>query len=298
MFDELGAAVSAERHDDIKLTLKKKLRTERIESEDAWDRLAKFVVHEAHRVRMPSSVLSFDNLRTQHESLVEKERKRLEEHRTENPDEWIANARASLQRSTRWLCARSVLFQGYEQRCRTCYHANWIHVGALEPVSACEVCGTSQIAPVDRPWDFRLDGFLREALKEHGLLALVWCLIKLEKRVRETFYFLGPQDLFIEFPENNRVTADNEVDLICVLDGKVHICEVKSSSRGIQIQPLVNVAKRIRPDVVMLAVLEAESPRLTEKLNELRAELEDVNIAAELLTLVDDDFCDHACLPA
>ena len=166
VFDGLGVAVSADRHDDIKQTLKTRLRTGQIDSEDAWDRLTRLVAHEAHRVRMPLRVLSFDKLRDLHEPFVEGERRLLEARQTENLDEWIAGARASLLHSVQWLCARSILFQGYERRCPTCYHKNWIPIGALEPVTACEVCGTKQIAPVDKPWDFRLDGFLREALKE------------------------------------------------------------------------------------------------------------------------------------
>lgn len=296
VFDELGGAIGADRHDFIKRTLKKRLRTGNIDSEDAWDRLANLVAHEAHQVRMPLRVLSFDRLRARHEPFVEKERRLLEGHQTENLEEWIAHAQASLPSSVQWLCARSILYQGYEWRCRTCYHLNWNQVGALEPLTTCEVCGTNQVAPVDKPWDFRLNGFLREALKEHGLRALVWCLIKLERRVRQTFYFLGPHDLFICYPDNNRAIGDNEADLICVMDGKVHLCEVKSSGRDIQIEPLIKVAKRIRPDVVTLAVLEAESSRLTAKLEELRTELAGDEIAAELLTLADDDFCDDVHL--
>ena len=296
IFDELGGAIGADRHDLIQRTLKKRFKGGRIGSEDEWDRLTKLVAHEAHQVRMPSRILNFDDLRARHAPLLEKERRILEEQRTENPEEWIAHAEASLPHSVQWLCARSLLYQGYEWRCGTCYHSNWNQVGALDPLTNCEVCRTNQIAPVDKPWDFRLNGFLREALKEHGLLALIWCLIKFERRVRETFYFLGPHDLFVEYPDNNRAVGDNEADLICVVDGKVHLCEVKSSGREIQIQPLINVARRIRPDVVTLAVLEPASPRLTAKLEEITRVLAEEEILAELVTLSDDDFDDDVLL--
>ena len=297
VFEELGGAISAHRHDDIKRALKKQIRTGHIDSEDAWDRLAKLVVLEAHQVRMPLRVINFEKLRARHVPFIETERRLLEDRQTPNPDEWTADARESLQRSVQWLCARSVLYQGYEWRCSTCYHSNWMHIGALEPVAACEVCGTSQIAPVDKPWDFRLDGFLREALKEHGLLALVWCLVKLEQRVRQTFYFLGPHDLFTKYPDHNRVFPDNEVDLICVLDGKIHLCEVKSSDRALQIDPLVNVAKRVRPNVVTIAVFQTETKRLTAKLETLKRELSGEDIAVELLSLADNDFHSDVWLP-
>ena len=296
VFDDLGTGIDTSRDVTIKRALMNRFPTGKIDIEDDWEYLASLIAREARKVRMPLRVLNFDELRKRHDPFLEKERRLLEEHHTENPEEWIADVQASLERSVKWLCARSVLYQGYELRCRTCYHSNWIHIGALEPVTACEVCGTSQIAPVDKPWDFRLDGFLREALKEHGLLALIWCLTKLEQRVKQTFFFLGPHDLFTKYPDSNSATGDNEIDLICVLDGKVHLCEVKSSDRRIKIEPLVKVAKRIRPDVVTLAVLKGRSGRLSPKFEKLKCRLADEGIAVEMFTGVDEDYCDHSDL--
>ncbi|MCG8694521.1 MAG: hypothetical protein MI806_25215, partial [Minwuiales bacterium] len=174
----------------------------------------------------------------------------------------------------------------------------WNQIDALKPQITCEVCGTSQAAPVDKPWDFRLNGFIRESLKEHGLLALIWCLIKLEGRAQDTFFFLGPHDLFVKYPDNPRAAGDNEVDLICVVDSEVHICEVKSSGRDIDIPDLVEVAKRIRPDFVTLAVAEPASRRLNTKLKEIQEALADTGVSAELMTLDDDDFDKDVYLPS
>ncbi len=108
---------------------------------------------------------------------------------------------------------------------------------------------------------------------------------------------MGPHDLFVEYPDSDRAPGDNEADLICVVDSKVHLCEVKSSGREIQIPPLVNVAKRIRPDVVTLAVMEVSSPRLTTRLDSLKEALIGTGITAELMTLRDENFDDRVYLP-
>ena len=297
IFEDLGGAIGTSQNDTIKRTLKKRFPDRQMNSEEDWDRLVDLVGQQAHQVRMPSRVLDFDALRKRHEPFVDKERRLLEDRQADGIDEWIEDTKTSLIHSLQWLCARSILYQGYEWRCRTCYNSNWTHIGALEPVMACEVCGTNQIAPVENAWQFRLDGFLRDALKEYGMLALVWCLIKLEKRVQQTFYFLGPHDLFKKIPENDRATVDNEIDLLCVLDGKVHLCEVKTSDHRLRIDSVVEVAKQIRPDVVSLAILNAKSNRLIAKLKELRHELSGEGIEVELLTLTDDDYCDFANLP-
>jgi hypothetical protein len=298
VFQELGGAIANTRLDEIKARLKKRLRNGTIESEDDWERMARLVATEAHQVRIPLQSLSFEQLRKRHEPLLEQERQLLEEHQTENPEEWMEHVQASLPRSVQWLCTQGVLYQGHEWRCRTCYHTNWNAIGALQPKLICEVCGTCEAAPVDKPWYFRLNGFLREALKEHGLLALVWCLIQLEDRARDTFYFLGPHDLFLTLPENEISSADQEADLICVIDGRVHLCEVKSSEREIDIRSLANIAKRLRPDVVTLAVMASVSPRLKAKLNVLKQALIGTDIHAELLTLKERAFEKNAYLPS
>ncbi len=298
VFEELGGAIATDRHDVIKRTLKKRLKTGTICDEDDWGRLAELVAREASHVRMPLQTLNFDELHNRHQPWIEKERKLLKEHHTENPEEWLDHAQASLPGSVKWLCSQSVLYQGYEWRCSTCFHRNWNPIQFLQSQMTCEVCGTSQITPVDKPWDFRLNGFLKEGLKEHGLLALFWCLVRLEERARETFFFLGPHDLFAEYPDNDRAAGDNEADLICIVDGKVHLCEVKSSARETQIDRLVNVAKMIRPDKVILAIFDTGSQRLNKKLGELTRALQGTGISAQLLTLGNDDLADSVDLPS
>jgi hypothetical protein len=298
VFQELGGAIANARIDGIKATLKKRLRKGTIETEDDWERVARLVATEAHRVRIPLQSLSFEELRKRHAPLLEQERQFLEENQTENPEEWMEHAQVSLPRSVQWLCTQTVLYQGHEWRCRTCYHTNWNDMSALQPKLSCEVCGTSEAAPVDKPWDFRLNGFLREALKEHGLLALVWCLIQLEERARNTFYFLGPHDLFLTLPENEVSSADREADLICVIDGRVHLCEVKSSARQINIARLADVAKQLRPDVVTLAIMDVASAKLKAKSHALKQALIGTDIHTELLTLEERTFDKNAYLPS
>ena len=63
--------------------------------------------------------------------------------------------------------------------------------------------------------------------------------------------------------------------------------EVKSawrSLRGVHVEDFVRIAKRLRPDRAMLAVME-ESTRLDKELNKARSDLEADGIKFELLTL-------------
>ena len=59
-------------------------------------------------------------------------------------------------------------------------------------------------------------------------------------------------------PPNAR-SPDAESDLIALVDGEVLLCEVKASWRALNssdIPKLVSLAKRLRPDIALLAVME------------------------------------------
>jgi hypothetical protein len=301
VFEELGGAIGASRREQIKESFKKKIRTVTTRpvewKEDTWERIASLVASEAYQVRIPQQSLSYDDLLRRHQPFLEHEKKVLKEADAEDSDEWMQRAKRSLRNGLQDRCARKVMFQGYEWRCDTCFSTNWNDIGDLRPDLDCAICGAAKPAPVDEPWSFRLNGFVQDAMREHGVLALIWCLISLENRARNTFFFLGPHDLWKEPPEDESTHHDHEADLICVLDGRVHLCEVKSSAREIALPSLVEVAKRLRPDIVTLAVMEASSGRLTSKMEELKSALADTDIEVHLLTLAENQDWEDAYLP-
>ncbi len=252
---------------------------------------------EAHQVRVPQTSLSYEDMRKRHDPLLIKEKASLEKDGAEELQEWIERCKHSLKHALQDRCVRGILFQGYEWRCNTCFSKNWNDISALKPELTCSICGSKERAPVAEPWSFRLNGFLQDALREHGLLALVWCLVELERQARETFFYLGPHNLWKDYPDKKGAPSDHEADLICVVDGLVHLCEVKSSGRDITLSSLVEVAKRLRPDVVTLAVMEEETPRLLAKIKELENAIADAAIKVELLTLRPDERWEDAGLP-
>lgn len=297
VFESLGSNIGEARIEAIKSTLKKKHRAGELKTEDDWERLARVVASEARQVRIPRSSVDFDELKNRFAPFLERERAILAEHETAEPEEWIEHAEATLPRSVKYLASSGVLHQGCEWRCRACYHINWNAVDALRPRLICEVCGTDFAVPVERPWNFRLNGFVLEGLKEHGLLPLVWAIKKLAWQARHSFYFLPPHELFDDFPKKQGTKPNREVDLICVVDGVVHLVEAKSSLRSIELETTVDAAKRIRPDIVTLALMKPSSKALSAKLKELQELLAGTGIDAKVLTLADGDIDDHVFLP-
>ena len=151
----------------------------------------------------------------------------------------------------------------------------------------CEVCGQGRLAPVDRPWDFRLNEFLREGLRKHGILPLFWCLGKLRFMKEESFFFEGPLDIYTETTRYDGGQPSTDIDLICVADGVVRMCEVKQSARQLdpsQVQRFGDLMKCLRPDIATIAVMQSETAEIRETFQLFESQLSGSGVRPELVT--------------
>ncbi len=218
-FETLGATPKAteDRIAAVKATLRKRLKAGRIEDEDAWTRLAQTVLSEARAVRSASRFLRFDDLTTDFETY---RNAYWATHQAGAPrDEWDDYEKRSLVQSVKYLCQREIIHQGHEWRCPQCFNNNWLGIDKLGRTMRCEICGTEKAAPVADPWHFKLNGFILEGIREHGLLPVVWCLSNLASRSRNSFYYLEPHLLFYTPDRFDSQKNDAEVDLVIVSDG-------------------------------------------------------------------------------
>lgn len=179
---------------------------------------------------------------------------------------------------------KRMIFQGHAWTCQRCLHKNWVDLGAIKPQLDCDVCNRQTHAPVDIRWIFRPNEFLIESLRNHSVLSLVWTLAALCYRARSSIVFVEPTWFgFTDDAEN----PDAEADLMVLVDGQALLCEVKaswSSLRGIDIESLVKLAKRLRPDIALLAIMESGRQQ-NDAIAKAHAELLSVGITFEVLTL-------------
>jgi hypothetical protein len=254
------------------------------------------VIAEARAERFPSRYLKFDDLRAEFD---EYRSAYWAKHPTASSrEEWEEIERRTLATSVKYLCQREILHQGHEWRCRQCFNNNWVSLDDMKRVMVCEVCGTSEPAPVAESWHFKINGFVLEGLKEHGALPAIWCLTKCAQRANSSFFYLDAHELFFTEESANKGKPDAELDLLIVADGVVRLVEAKASGQGIEIAKTAELAKRVRPDLVTLAVMEVgSSPGLAQKLSELRQQLAGTDIAADLMTLEPGDIEESPTLP-
>ena len=296
-FESLGATptLAEGRRSQVLQNLRKRLRSGQIVTDEDWDRLAQVVLSAARGVRLDPRYFKYDALTRQFEDF---RNAFWNTHEAGAPrSEWDEHERQSLSESVRYLCQREVLHQGHEWRCNDCYNNNWVSLGDLKMSMICDVCGATRPAPVADPWHFRLNSFITEGFREHGLLASMWCLAKLAEEANASFFYIDPHELYYSEENVQSRKPDAELDLLVVMDGRVRLCEAKTSSRRIDLPKLAGLARRLRPDIVTLAVMEPMSNGLQQRLAKLQELVNDSSITVELMTLAEDDIDDSPILP-
>jgi hypothetical protein len=296
-FERLGASTKAgdDRMPTLVQTLKKRLKAGEISTEEQWERIGKVVAQEARQVRLAARYLRFDHLVDRFETF---RNAFWAVHQPGTPrEEWDQDEKESLGESVRYLCSQEILHQGHEWHCPRCKYNNWLSIDALGRTMTCEVCNTTAPAPVAEAWRFKLNAFVLEGLRDHGLLANLWCLDRLSEHADSSFYFLEPHELFLTTDSAMRGRSDAEFDLIAVANGRVHLCEAKTSDRDVDLAKFAQTVRQLRPDVATLAIMEAASPAVLRRQADLEQLLTGTDIAVEVLTLRDRDIGDDPHLP-
>jgi hypothetical protein len=213
-------------------------------------------------------------------------------------DEEERRWKRDLSESLQHLCSQQVLLQGYEWACRRCLHKNWVGIDALSREFECAVCGRAIAAPVDRPWQFRLNEFVHRAIRDHGIGPLIWALSVLQNQSRSApMYFIGPTSLYFSVESYDASRVDAELDLLVVRGTEVVLVEAKNSLRKLRPGQVIAPSRRIRPNRVIIAVMENASAPMRARVQSIREALSDLPTAVELVTLDEWPLSDDPWLP-
>lgn len=177
---------------------------------------------------------------------------------TPDPDtDWSRDEEESLDQCLVEMRSRQIIFQGHQWTCPKCHHKNWVDMSSLASSLSCEVCKRAESAPVNISWLFRPSEFLIESLRDHSVLSLVWVLSIMSNKMACNSLIFAEPSWFNFAPDAPSPNA--EADLLAVVDGKAVVCEVKSSwtsLRSSHVADFVNLTKKLRPDVAILAVMD------------------------------------------
>ena len=248
--------------------------------------LADLIVKAAQTLKSPMDFVSYNNLKGGWKTYREKYwAAQGRQGEQDQAVDWDRREEQSLDACLIELRRGKMLFQGHQWTCQKCHHRNWVDLDALSSQLSCEVCKETTQAPVNISWLFRPNEFLIESLRDHSVLSLIWVLMALSTRARRSLIFVEPT--WFGFTPD-LPGPDAEADLLILLDGNAWLCEVKASWRSLRpshIVDFVALARRLRPDTALLAVMEAGPSELQVNIAEATAQLAAEGIGFELLTL-------------
>jgi hypothetical protein len=297
-FDRLGAssAASDSRVEIVERTIKKRFGHSiiNLRDQDELNRVTKIVLQEAEHYRTTVPNMSWLDLERAFREFQDETWRENPAEEGIDEAEWRSLELERFNREVRDLCQIGVLHQGFEHKCERCLHRSWVAIDQVKREITCEICGTAEAAPIGRPWEIRLNEFVREALRKHGILPAFWALSRLWSTGRTGFFFEGPLDIYINQYREEAGGPDTDIDLTVVSDGRVSMCEVKQSARQLRkARDFADTIRHLRPDVGIIAVMEPESPEILDMFARFSEGLRGTGIGVSLLTLSAGDFGDH-----
>jgi hypothetical protein len=256
-----------------------------LHSEREREALGVLIVKAGQELRKPMDFISYDTLKERWKAYRAKYWEDNPKPVQQGTDlDWDQIEEHTLDTCLIALRHRQIMFQGHQWTCEECHYRNWVDLSALSSELSCHVCKRRSHAPVNIRWLFRPNEFLIESLRAHSILSLIWLLTRLSEEARRSFIFMGPT--CFGYTQEERPEA--EADLLLVIDGRVFLCEVKSSWRVLRssdITDLVALATRLRPDVALLGIMEARGGGPANELQSAKAELSAKGIELRIVTL-------------
>ena len=168
-----------------------------------------------------------------------------------------------------------LLFQGAELRCPNCISAFWYSVEEIRKNIICRGCHVAFPLPAETEWSYQLNELVRAGISEHGLLPVLRTLTRLYDDAHDCFFF-SPSVDFMTDPDTGNPTVERELDLAWVKDGRFGIAEVKTSTKLFKpsdYQDIAALARRIRPDILLIAAPEGNDQELAKGKQALNDEL-------------------------
>lgn len=155
-----------------------------------------------------------------------------------------------------YLIRTNVFYEVHQWRCQYCGHTNSRSFDGMKIKNSCEICSKEYFAPIDLEWTYQLNDFVYRSLTKHTGLPVLWTLGFLQDcPTTGSFWYLPEVDLYEKRDDPEK---KNEMDIICVLEGRCYAVEVKLSAfpfitKSEEVDSFVKKIKLIQPDVAMLS---------------------------------------------
>lgn len=182
----------------------------------------------------------------------------------------IENLEYSIKRTLEDLTTYQVFFKGFKLKCPDCSSEFWYHINETNDSILCKGCQNLFALPIEPSFAYRLNDLVKNNIYQttthrDGNLTVIRTLSHISTNSLKSFDF-SPQINIYDNPHSNKPCS--ELDIVCVSDGKLIIGEAKHDSSSFKAEKnkslisLVEIAKILRPDKIILSCYEDHSNRL------------------------------------
>ena len=185
---------------------------------------------------------------------------------------------------------KGILQRGFALKCLECKQTDWYGVAEVGEQFQCSRCGVLQRYDPEVNWMYRLSEVVFQCLSNHVHVHIL-TLAAIERWAkRGSFMYVPSINVFAEKDCN---TPFSEVDIICVVDGKLVLGECKttgslSKEDRHQVAKYQDLASKLKPDVLVFSTLANEWSQAATKLFAGRAKhLRQYGVEVRLLSAKD-----------
>ncbi|MFZ1666750.1 MAG: hypothetical protein WAU08_15190 [Flavobacteriales bacterium] len=199
----------------------------------------------------------------------------------EHPYHNMANLKEGLMQTLEELCNYRVFLKGYALKCPTCASRFWYHLSEFGETYECKGCLAKNDIPVESKMAYKLNELVRKNIlqrqvepkgkvwyKWDGNWTVVRTLLRLWSRDMSSFEYSPQMELYRNFHDSKPA---GDLDILCISKGELIIGEAKQSSdlfaadNRKSLNSLIEVAKVVNPDHVVLSCSTNKANRLTKE---------------------------------
>jgi len=239
--------------------------------------LANFIYNKAKEIRISKAYISFSEMM---DVLKEERKEFIKQHQNSRGFDISAKANENdLKDSLSGYISMGIFEQGVRIACSFCGTTFWYAIEELKKEVNCKGCRTINQIPIEVRWIYKLNELFKNAIEFHGVLPSIWALGHIFSSTQDSsFVYSTGLELYKRYKSKK---SYGELDLICILNGKFVIGEIKSSSNDLgkgDLRHFARLCKEIMPQKVMICVLKDSDNRLKSLVEFLDKELKIFNI--------------------
>ena len=180
------------------------------------------------------------------------------------------NLEIGLKMTLKELCDYRVFLKGFNIKCSNCSSHFWYPLTEIDHAVNCKGCLKNCDFPIEPEFAYKLNDLIKNNVfqsptQRDGNLAVIRSLVSIRRRSHKSFEYSPQLNLYDDYHSNKPFS---DIDLVAISDGKFIIGEVKHNSKLFSensnkaLKGLVEMAKEIFPDKIILACYEDSNDKL------------------------------------